>query len=143
VTVLYEPVAAIERDDVVLASGARLACDVPLLVLSRSTPAWLQDSGLAGSADSVDSSLSLGQHLLIDPHQRSTSHPEVFFVQEDSAVLPVNLRAVMDAEPARLQIATATQAQFLYAGADHALAMWRDHCVQGRIAGWLKQLFKA
>jgi NADH dehydrogenase FAD-containing subunit len=140
VTVLYEPVAAIERDDVVLASGTRLACDVPLLVLSRSTPAWLQDTGLA---DSADSSLSLGQHLLIDPHQRSTSHPEVFFVQEDSAVLPVNLCAVIDAEPARLQIAKATQAQFLYAGADHALALWRDHCIQGRIAGWLKQLFKA
>ncbi len=140
VTVLYEPVAAFERDDVVLASGARLACDVPLLVLSQSTPAWLQDTGLA---DSADSSLTLGQHLLIDPHQRSMSHPEVFFVQEDSAVLPGNLRAVMEAEPARLQIAKPPQTHYLYAGADHALAVWRGHCVQGRVTGWLKQLFKA
>ena len=140
VTVLYEPVAAFERDDVVLASGARLACDVPLLVLSQSTPAWLQDTGLA---DSADSSLALGQHLLMDPHQRSTSHPEVFFVQEDSPVLPGNLRAVMEAEPGKLQIAKPGQAQFLYAGADHALAIWRGHCFQGRLAGWLKQLLKA
>ena len=140
VTVLYEPVAAFERDDVVLASGARLACDVPLLVLSQSTPAWLQDTGLA---DSADSSLALGQHLLIDPHQRSTSHPEVFFVQEDSLVLPVNLRAVMNVEPAKLRIAKSPQAQFLYAGEDHALAMWRGPCIQGRLAGWLKQILKA
>ena len=140
VTVLYEPVAAFERDDVVLASGARLACDVSLLVLSQSTPAWLQDTGLA---DSADSSLALGQHLLIDPHQRSTSHPEVFFVQEDSPVLPGNLRAVMHAEPSQLRAAKAPSAQFLYAGADHALALWRGHCLQGRMAGWLRQLFNA
>ena len=60
----------ITGDDVVLASGARLACDVPLLVLSQSTPAWLHDTGLADSADGV---LSLGQHILTDAHQRSTS----------------------------------------------------------------------
>ena len=79
----------------------------------------------------------------MDPHQRSTSHPEVFFVQEDSPVLPGNLRAVMEAEPGKLQIAKPGQAQFLYAGADHALAIWRGHCFQGRLAGWLKQLLKA
>jgi hypothetical protein len=140
VTVLYESVAAFERDDVVLASGARLACDVPLLVLSQSTPAWLQDTGLA---DRADSALALGQHLLIDHHQRSTSHPEVFFVQEDSPVLPGNLRAVMNAEPDQLRVAKPPQTQFLYAGADHALAVWRGHCAQGRLAGWLKQIFKA
>lgn len=140
VTVLYESVTAFERDDVVLASGARLACDVPLLVLSQSTPAWLQDTGLA---DCADSSLALSQHLLIDPHQRSTSHPEVFFVQEDSLVLPANLRAVMNAEPEQLRVAKPPQTQFLYAGADHALAVWRGHCAQGRLAGWLKQIFKA
>ena len=140
VTVLYEPVAAFERDDVVLASGARLACDVPLLVLSQSTPAWLQDSGLA---DNAESSVALDQHLRMDPHQRSTSHPEVFFVQEDSLVLPGNLRAVMHAEPAHLRAAQAPSAHFLSAGADHALAMWRGHCIQGRLAGWLKQLFNA
>ena len=125
---------------VVLASGARLACDVPLLVLSQSTPAWLQDTGLA---DSAESSLALGQHLLIDAHQRSTSHPEVFFVQEDSLVLSGNLRAVMNAEPSQLRAVKQPAAQFLYAGSDHALAVWRGHCFQGRIAGWLKQLANA
>lgn len=139
VTVLYEPVAALERDDVVLSSGARLACDVPLLVLSQSTPAWLHDTGLA---DSADGTLSLGQHILTDDHERSTSHPEVFFVQQDSPVLAHNLRAAMNAEPAQLRPLSATGIRFLYAGAQHALVCWRGHFAQGRIAGWLKQYFK-
>jgi len=139
VTVLYEPVAALERDDVVLSSGARLACDVPLLVLSQSTPAWLHDTGLA---DSADGTMSLGQHILTDDHERSTSHPEVFFVQHDSPVLAHNLRAAMNAEPAQLRALPAPGMRFLYAGAQHALLCWRGHCAQGRAAGWLKQYFK-
>ena len=139
VTVLYESVAALERDDVVLSSGARLACDVPLLVLSQSTPAWLHDTGLA---DSADGTLSLGQHILTDDHERSTSHPEVFFVQQDSPVLAHNLRTAMNAEPAQLRPLSATGIRFLYAGTQHALVCWRGHFAQGRIAGWLKQYFK-
>ena len=140
VTVLYDPVAALSRDDVVIASGARLACDVPLLVLSQATPAWLQDSGLADSADSAH---ALGQRILTDAHQRSTSHPEVFFVQQDSAVLAHNLRAVMESEPSHLRPLRPTPAQFLYAGASHALASWHGHCAQGRWVGWLKHLLHA
>jgi hypothetical protein len=140
VTVLYEPVAALERDDVVLASGARLACDVPLLALSQSTPAWLHDTGLADSAQGV---LSLGQHILTDTQQRSTSHPEVFFVQQDSTVLPYNLRAVMNVEPNQLRPQPTPKVRYLYAGAAHALLQWRAHCVQGRWVGWLKQYLKA
>ncbi len=139
ITVLYEAVAALERDDVVLSSGARLACDVPLLVLSQSTPAWLHDTGLA---DSTQGAMSLSQHILTDAHERSTSHPEVFFVQQDSAVLAHNLRATMNAEPAQLRPLRAPSSRFLYAGAQHALLCWKSHCVQGRLVGWLKQYFK-
>jgi NADH dehydrogenase FAD-containing subunit len=140
ITVLYDPVAALERDDVLLASGARLACDVPLLALSQSTPAWLHDTGLADSAEGF---LSLGQHILTDDYQRSTSHPEVFFVQHDSAVLPGNLRAVMDAAPNQLRPVKAPSAYFLYAGAAHALWGWRTYGAQGRAVGWLKRFLKA
>ena len=139
VTVLYEPVAALERDDVVLSSGARLACEVPLLVLSQSTPAWLHDTGLA---DSREGAMSLGQHILTDAHERSTSHPEVFFVQQDSPVLAHNLRAAMNAEPAQLRPLPVPGPRFLYGGEQHALLCWRGHCAQGRVVGWLKQYFK-
>jgi hypothetical protein len=140
VTVLYDPVVALERDDVVLASGARLACDVPLLALSQSTPAWLHDTGLADSAEGF---LSMGQHILTDDHQRSTSHPEVFFVQQDSAALPGNLRAVMEAAPSQLRPLKAPSTHFLYAGAAHAMLGWRAHTAQGRWVGWLKRYLKA
>jgi len=140
VTVIYDPVAAISHDDVILASGARLACDVPLLVLSQATPAWLQDSGLLGSADSAH---SLGQHIMTDAYQRSTSHPEVFFVQQDSAVLAQNVRAVLQPGSSPMRPIPPTPAQFFYAGSAHALASWRGRCVQGRWVGWLKQLLHA
>ncbi len=135
VTVLYDPVAALARDDVVLASGARLACDVPLLVLSQSTPAWVRDTGLA---ETQDAALALGQRILTDAQQRSVSHPEVFFVQQDSKVLAHNLHAVMQGQSSDLRPLQAPGAEFLYAGAAHALVAWREHCVQGRWVAWLK-----
>ena len=140
VTVLYDPVAALARNDVVLASGARLACDVPLLVLAQATPAWLQDTGLANSEQGAH---VLGQRILTDAHQRSTSHPEVFFVQNDSTALAGNLRAVVQSEPANLRPPRPAPAQFLYAGASHALVNWRGHLAQGRWVGWLKKLSRA
>lgn len=140
VTVLYDPVAAFARNDVVLASGARLACDVPLLVLAQATPAWLQETGLTNSEQGPH---VLGQRILTDAHQRSTSHPEVFFVQQDSEALAGNLRAVVQSEPSNLRPPRPAPAQFLYAGASHALVNWRGHIAQGRWVAWLKKLARA
>jgi hypothetical protein len=140
VTVLYDPAAALSRDEVLLASGARLTCDVPLLVLDQVTPAWLQDTGLAFSARDAH---PLNAHVEIDAHQRSTSNPEVLFVQQDSTVLAHNLRAVMEAEPSHLRLPKPNTVQFLYAGASHGLASWHGHCVQGLWVGWLKRLLRA
>ena len=140
VTVLYDPAAALSRDEVALASGARLTCDVPLLVLDQVTPAWLQDTGLAFSARDAQ---PLNAHVVIDAHQRSTSNPEVFFVHQDSTVLAHNLRAVMEADPSQLRALKPNKAQFLYAGASHALASWHGHCFQGLWVAWLKRLLRA
>ena len=52
-----------------MASGSELACDVPILAIGTHAPAWLQGSGLA---------LSETGHVLVNPFQQSTSHPEVF-----------------------------------------------------------------
>jgi len=131
VTVLYEGVAALTRDDVVLASGALLACDVPILVLAQTPPAWLHASGLQLQPD--------GASLLTDEFERSASHHDVFHVWQDSTALGANVHAMMRAEPAKLRPVVARSAQFLYAGAAHALLAWRGHCVQGRAVAWLKQ----
>jgi len=140
VTVLYDPVAAFSRDTVELASGARLTCDVPLLVLSQATPAWLKETGLACVTDDPQ---ALGVQVLTDTHQRSISHPEVFFVQQDSLALEHNLRAVMESEPSGLQALALPQLQILYAGASHALARWQGKYFEGRWVAWLKRILQA
>jgi len=140
VTVLYDPVAGFSRDTVELASGARLTCDVPLLVLSQATPAWLKETGLECAADGAH---ALGVQVLTDTHQRSISHPEVFFVQQDSLALSGNLRAVMESEPSGLRPLEPPPFQLLYAGASHALAHWHGNCYQGRWVGWIKRILQA
>jgi hypothetical protein len=140
VTVLYEPVASLTRDDVVLANGARLACDVPLLRLSHATSAWVQNSGL-----DIQPSHEIGNApgVLTDLYERSTSHPEVFFVQQDSRTLARNLHAVMQAEPQRLRPKTPPTSHWVYAGPGQALAHWHGYCAQGRWVGSLQRFFGA
>ena len=140
VTVLYEPVASLTRDDVVLANGARLACDVPLLRLSHATSAWVQNSGL-----DMQPSHEIGNApgVLTDLYERSTSHPEVFFVQQDSRTLARNLHAVMQAEPQRLRPKTPPTSHWVYAGPGQALAHWHGYCAQGRWVGSLQRFFGA
>ena len=47
ITVLHDAVVSIEATQVHLASGASLACDVPLVAVGVQPPAWLVNSGLA------------------------------------------------------------------------------------------------
>ncbi len=140
VTVLYEPVASLTRDDVLLSNGARLACDVPLLRLSHATSAWVQNSGL-----DMQPSHEIGNApgVLTDPCERSTSHPEVFFVQQDSRALARNLHAVMQAEPQRLRPTKPPTSHWVYAGPGRALAHWHGYCAQGRWVGSLQRFFGA
>ncbi len=133
VTVLYETVAALTRDDVVLASGARLACDVPILVLARTPPAWLSPSGLAVQ----------GEAMVADAFERSSSHPEVFHVWQDSEVLAANVQATMQSEPGKLHAAKPPTLRFLYAGSRHALVAWGGQSMQGRAVAWLKQFLQS
>jgi len=140
VTVLYDPVSAFSRDTVELVSGARLTCDVPLLVLSNATPAWLKETGLECVSNDAH---ALGVQVRTDAQQRSVSHPEVFFVQQDSLVLAHNLHAVMESEASGMRPPKPPQLQLLYAGASHALAQWHGKCYQGRWVGWLKKILEA
>ena len=139
VTVLYEDVASLTRDDVVLRSGARLACDVPLLVLQHTAPAWLSSSGLAVHMPEGAAEL----RMACDEFERSTSHPEVLHVWQDSPVLAANVHALMQSEPSKLRALPAAGTQFVYAGAKHALMCWRGRCAQGRSVAWLKQFLNA
>lgn len=69
VTVLNQRCVEIGAQQVLLDNGARVVCDVPLLALPTSAPAWLQGSGLALDAQGFVSTT---------PALHSVSHPEVF-----------------------------------------------------------------
>ena len=62
---------ALEADAAVLAGGARLACDLPLVVTGAEAPGWLHGSGLA---------LDPQGFVLTGPTLQSRSHPEIFAV---------------------------------------------------------------
>ncbi len=62
---------ALEADAAVLANGARLACDVPLVVTGAEAPGWLRASGLAVDPQGF---------VLTGPTLQSRSHPAVFAV---------------------------------------------------------------
>ncbi len=69
ITVLRDTCVGVQDRQVLLGSGATLACDVPLLAIGTHAPPWLQGSGLA---------LSEPGHVLVNTFQQSTSHPQVF-----------------------------------------------------------------
>jgi NADH dehydrogenase FAD-containing subunit len=59
ITVLADRATAIEPGDVHLKSGARLACDVPLMHTRTHPPEWLTQSGMAGADAASGQSPSL------------------------------------------------------------------------------------
>jgi hypothetical protein len=69
VTLIPETCVGVEVGALLLANGARLVCDAPVLAVGTQAPAWLADSGLA---------LDEAGYLAVNAFQQSTSHPRVF-----------------------------------------------------------------
>ena len=79
ITVLNDQALGLRRGEVLLGCGARLACDVPLIVAGQAPPGWLTSSGLA---------LDASGQLKVDCFQRSTSHREVMLAPDLAAQVP-------------------------------------------------------
>ena len=73
ITVLEDQALGLRQGEVLLGCGARLACDVPLVVAGQTTPGWLTDSGLA---------LDAAGRPRVDSAQRSTSHAQVMLAPD-------------------------------------------------------------
>jgi NADH dehydrogenase FAD-containing subunit len=134
ITVLQERCVGIAAGEVTLASGARLACDVPIIAIGAQAPTWLQDSGLALDAQG---------YVAVDCFQRSTSHPQVFAAAEADAVragpaLTRNLRAVLAGVAPKASMPQGKTLQLLSCGDQRAIAHWGNWSAQGRWLGWLK-----
>jgi hypothetical protein len=108
ITLLHDAVRSIEATQVYLASGASLACDVPLLAAGVQPPAWLSESGLPLDAQG---------DFLGDLHALSPSH----------APAPHTLRT-----PAQGGLALA------FGGKRYSVARWGNFSAQAWWVWWLK-----
>ena len=147
VTLFPEPCVEIRGDAVVLASGARLACDVPVVATGSEAPAWLATSGLA---------LDGHGFVVTGPTLQSGSHPEVFAAGDvasridephaKSGVYAVragpplarNLRAYVGGAPLARYVPQKTTLNLISGGARRAIVAWGRWQAEGRWAWWWK-----
>ena len=147
VTVWPEACVAIEPGAVVMGSGARLACDVPVIATGGEAPGWLAGSGLA---------LDSQGFVLTGPTLQSRSHPEVFAVGDvasrDDAphprsgvhavragpALALNLRRWVGSGPLRPHRPPARTLNLISCGERSAIASFGDWSAQGRWVWWWK-----
>ena len=160
VTVLADSAMQIQSGEIQLGSGARLACDVPVIatrVILR-PPHWLAECGLAVESQGL---------IAVDDNAQSTSHPKVFVTGQRAVDSPLATVHGSQAEAARLAAhlrarlithsandlasdhANSTVRQnssprqngikLISCGDGQAIAAWDNQAAQGRWAGWLKQ----
>lgn len=133
VTVLPDLAIRIEAEQVLLAGGARLACDVPIIATTGQAPAWLAESALT---------LDTQGKVALDAFGRSVSHPQVFASNESPGrakpALSTNVLSLLAGSPARRRQSPPDRLTFVACGGRHALLLWHGFSVHGRWVGWLK-----
>ena len=147
VTLFREASVAVEAGALVLASGARLACDVPVIATGVGAPAWLRGSGLA---------LDERGFVRTGPTLQSASHPEVFAagdvaVRDDAShprsgvyavragpPLALNLRRFIGAGALQPYTPQPRTLNLLSCGERRAIMAWGDWAAEGRWAWWWK-----
>jgi len=147
ITVFEDTCAALQAGVVVLGSGARLACDAPVLATGAEAPPWLADSGLA---------LDDSGFVCTGPTLQSASHPEVFAVG-DVAVRPdaphprsgvyavragpplaLNLRRLVGGGDLQPHMPQKRTLNLISCGNKSAIVSWGGWAAQGRWAWWWK-----
>jgi pyridine nucleotide-disulfide oxidoreductase family protein len=154
ITLLQDSAAGVRAGEVLLRSGATLACDVPLLATGAQAPAWLPASGLA---------LDPQGFVAVDACQRSTSHPQVFAAGDVSTrmdrpmarsgvyavragpALAMNLAAALAGQPLTAHQPPAQTLNLISCGNRYAIASWGTHSAEGRwvwrLKDWIDRRF--
>ncbi len=147
ITVFRDTCAEIQPGSVVLGSGARLACDAPVLATGAEPPPWLRGSGLALDAQGF---VSTG------PTLQSNSHPEVFaagdvatrldaphprsgvYAVRAGPPLALNLRRCVGGGALQPHTPQSRTLNLISCGERKAIMAWGDWVAQGRWAWWWK-----
>lgn len=154
ITVLTDRALGIQAGQVLLASGAPLACDVPVIALGAQAPAWLAGSGLALDAQGF---------MAVDACQRATSHAQVFGAGDVSTrmdqplarsgvyavragpAMSKNLLAVIAGMPPSPHLPPANTLNLLSCGEHYAIASWGRYSAEGhwvwRLKDWIDRAF--
>lgn len=140
VTVFDDACVAVEARHVVLARGARLACDLAVVAIGGAPPGWLAASGLQ---------LCTGGFVATGPTLQSLSHPQVFAVGDvctrldaphpRSGVyavragppLAANLRRAAEGRSLRVHRPQARTLNLLSCGERYAIASWNGWSTEG------------
>ena len=147
ITVLMDGVVAVRQDELSLASGARLACDVSVVAVGAQAPAWLQGSGLALDAQGF---------IAVNAFQQSTSHPQVLaagdvcsrvdrpiarsgvYAVRSGPVLAHNLGQLVAGAALKAHQPPRQTLNLLSLGNGRAIVSWGRLAGMGRIWWWLK-----
>ena len=147
VTVFRDSCVALEPGAVVLGSGARLACDAPVLATGAQAPAWLAGSGLA---------LNERGFVLTGPTLQSTSHAQVFaagdvatradvqhaksgvYAVRAGPPLALNLRRFIGGGALEPHVPQLRTLNLISCGERRAIVSYGNLAAQGRWAWWWK-----
>ena len=140
VEVLLDACIDMSSGQIGLASGAKLACDLPILAVGAQAPAWLASSGLALDAQGF---------AQVNAFQQSTSHAAVFAAGDvasrvDAPHAKSGVYAVRAGPPLLANLLSALNSQALAAyqpqgrtlyllscGGKQAIAAWGGFSMQG------------
>lgn len=132
ITVLRDRCVGIAETELLLGSGARLACDAPLLAIDAGPPSWMEGCGLAVNEAGL---------IAVDDQLRSTSHPRVFAMGHCSSGQPEGhealqqraqgewlaqvLRDALDGSTSKLRRPAWKGLDFIATGDSEAIVGWR------------------
>ena len=140
ITVLQNSCVGMNPGEVVLGSGATLACDMPLLAIGAQAPGWLAGSGLTLDAQGF---------VAVNSFQQSTSYADVFAAGDvasrfdaqhsRSGVYAVhagppllrNLMSALDTQLLTAYTPPARTLNLLSCGGCYAIASWGQFSVEG------------
>jgi len=147
ITIFRDACVEVRAECVVLATGARLACDAALLATGPEAPAWLAGSGLA---------LDGHGFVVTGPTLQSGSHAEVFAVGDVASridaphprsgvyavragpPLLANLRAFASGAPLKRYMPPQRTLNLISCGQRRAIASRGSWCAEGRWVWWWK-----